>query len=225
MDPLILAGHIMPEKNAKILDIGTGCGIIPMLLSARYPHLDILGIEIQKELYDCACKNIQNHGCRNVQLFHKNVADLRISDIGDAVTHIVSNPPYRKKTSSRISPDPQKAIACHDIHLDLPLFFTCAGNLLKDHGSLYLIFPADRLSDLLVSMAAHRFSACRIRFIHPRKTTPARRVVVHALKKKAAHCTILPPLFVLNSRNTPTREYLSMVTPWFARQKPDHAAV
>lgn len=169
-DPFILAAHIHAAGPKKAIDFGCGCGILPLLLHSKLPELKITGIEIQKELYLCAKKNIKDrHLDQVIDLIHGDIAKIKTGDIGGKADIIVSNPPYKKKGTGRLNPDSGKAAAKHEIHLDIETLFKCSKKLLHKTGRLYLIFPASRISDLFDAMKINHFSAEFIRFVHFKK--------------------------------------------------------
>jgi len=214
MDPFILAAQIQPKKDETLIDAGCGCGIISLILSFRYPDLKIQGIEIQKELFDFASRNIITNNLTNsIHLIHDDLKRLTHSDIGGRADIIVSNPPYKKKDSGRLNPDTQKAIARHEIALDIDALFECSDRLLKTSGKLYIIFPADRLSDLFIAMERYNFTPATIRFVHIEKDTGAKRVILCAVKQTHTTCIIPPPFYAYTSENKHTDEYLSMFKP------------
>ncbi len=213
-DSLILAASTEIFGHERIIDIGTGSGILPLILASKYPGLDIVGVEIQKELYQYACQNISTHKLENkINLINKDINDIKLSDIKDPVDLIVSNPPYKKKGSGRLNPDSQKAMARHEMSLDINQLFKCSKQLLKEHGSLYLIFPAERISDLLSAMTDYQFTAKEIRFVHTKQNAPAKRVILCAVKNSHAPCTISAPLYVYSNNGQHTSEYLALINP------------
>jgi tRNA1Val (adenine37-N6)-methyltransferase len=215
MDPFVLSAHIKPHPNEKIIDIGTGCGIIPLILSSRYPGLKIIGVEIQKELYQFARKNVLAQKLeKTINLINKDISDVTLKNIFGPADVIVSNPPYKKRGSGRLNPDSQKAIARHEIHLDIDMLFKYAKALLKDQGRLYIIFPAERLKDLESSMTKNHFNTSFMRFLHIKKGSPAKRVILCAVKnQETAPCNILPPLYIYSDKDQYTSEYFSVVQP------------
>ncbi|MCK5695850.1 MAG: methyltransferase [Desulfobacula sp.] len=98
MDPFILAGHVQPIGVEKIVDIGCGCAIIPLILAFRYPDTSIIGVEIQKELSWFARQNIIANNLENtIRIIHKDIKNIQVSDINGKADIIISNPPYIKK--------------------------------------------------------------------------------------------------------------------------------
>jgi tRNA1Val (adenine37-N6)-methyltransferase len=211
IDPFILAAHIEGTGNQKVIDIGCGCGIIPLILSLKSSALKITGIEIQKELYDCAKKNILTNKLENsINIIHGDIKNIDTSDINGKADIIVSNPPYKKKGSGRLNPDSQKAIARHEITLDIDMLFKCSGRLLKEKSRLYIIFPAQRLSDLVLTMEHYSFSPEFIRFVHTKKYSTAKRVILCAGKNSNSPCVVHPPFYIYEDENKFSKEYLSL---------------
>ena len=211
IDPFILAAHVEGIENQKVIDIGCGCGIIPLILSLKSSALKITGIEIQKELYVCAKKNIiTNKLEESINIIHEDIKNINTSDINGKADVIVSNPPYKKKGSGRLNPDSQKAIARHEITLDIDMLFRYSSGLLKEKGKLYVIFPAQRLSDLFLTMEHHTFSPEFIRFVHTKKNSPSKRVILCAGKNSNKPCEIHPPFYIYEDENRFSKEYLSL---------------
>jgi len=214
MDPFILAAHIQPKGFEKIIDVGCGCGIIPLILASRYPDLRITGVEIQNDLARFAKENVMNNGLGNaINIIHENIKNIDTSDINWKADIIVSNPPYKKKDTGRLNPDSQKAIARHEIFLDIDLLFRCSERLIHPKGRLYIIFPAQRLSDLMLTLERYKFIPDFIRFVHIKKNTAARLVILCAAKKHGKPCTIAPPFYVYGSDNKFTDEYACLFKP------------
>ena len=211
MDPFILAGHVQPRGVEKIVDIGCGCAIIPLILAFRYPDINIIGVEIQKELSWFARQNIiANRLESTIRILHENIKDIKLSDINGPADIIVSNPPYIKKNSGRLNPESQKAIARHEITFDIDMLFYCSNKLLNKKGKLYIIFPAERLSDLHNAMEQYKFSPDFFRYIYIKKNYPPKRVILCAVKNTDKSCVERPPLFIYASENKFSDEYAAL---------------
>ena len=214
MDPFILAAHIKLIGFEKIIDVGCGCGIIPLLLAVKYPGLKITGVEIQKELVRFAKENVINNLLeKTIHIIHENIKNIDVVDINGKADIIVSNPPYKKKGTGRLNPDSQKAIARHEIFLDIELLLKCSNRLLKEQGRLYIIYPAQRLSELMPTMEKYKFSLDFIRFVHIKKNEKAKLVILKAAKNHGKPCTTGPPFTVYDFDNRFTKEYNSMFKP------------
>ncbi len=138
MDPFLLTAHTIQAetistKATKIIDIGCGCGLISLLLAKYNLDLKIFGIEIQKDLFNYAVSNVSaNKMHDSINIVHKDIHNISDTDIDGPVDLIVSNPPYIKSNSGRKSSNSQKAIARHEISLDMDGLFKCSKTLLKD---------------------------------------------------------------------------------------------
>lgn len=211
MDPVILAGHIRPLPGTHILDIGSGCGIIPLTLGFRYPDTRITGIEIQDELAEIAQRNVvDNDFTRRIRILKRDIRTVSRKSLAEPVDMIVSNPPYKKKGTGRLNPDPQKAMARHELALDMDSLLEKSHSLLEPDGTIWLIYPAERLPELLSKMPAQGFSPGWMRPIHIRPRTPAMRVLVSGTKGNHRDFLIAPPFFIQQKQGDPTKEYLAL---------------
>jgi len=214
MDPVILAAHVAPRSGDKIIDIGCGCGIMPVIIGFRHRAAEVFGVEIQSQLALLAQKNIhENKLTKRLKILTQDICTTSISDIRGYADIIISNPPYKKKNSGRINPDPQKAIARHEIKLNLDTLLSNANRLLKKRGLFVLILPAERLSDLITAMQTFNFQLDWLRFIHTRKNKAAKLVLASGIKNGRGSCTVLPPLYIYNTAGQQTKEYTRMFNP------------
>lgn len=224
MDPVILAAQVMPRPGCKIIDIGCGCGIIPLILGFRYRNVHIIGIEIQSQLAELATKNIaENQMSDRIQILTKDVRSTTSFDIQSYDNQsydnqgladiIVSNPPYKKKDTGRLNPNIQRAIARHEIMLELSQFFSSARRLLKPRGQILFIFPAGRLPDIVPGLMSQNFQLDWIQFVHTKKNKPAKLILVSGIKEGRGSCIVRPPLVIYDNQNNPTNEYAAMFKP------------
>ncbi len=214
MDPVILAAQATPFKDCKIIDIGCGCGIIPLILGYKFKDAQITGVEIQSELAGFAKKNIlENQMSDRIQILNKDIRATTPHDTHGLADIIISNPPYKKKGTGRLNPDIQKAIARHEIKLELSQFFSSAHRLLKPQGQILFIFPADRLTDIIIGLQPLNFRLDWIKFIHTKKKNSAKLILVSGLKEGHGRGIVRPPLYIYNTKNNPTNEYSAMFKP------------
>lgn len=219
MDPVILAAQVMPRSGCKIIDIGCGCGIIPLILGFRHRNVQIIGIEIQSQLAELAIKNIhENQMSDRIQVLNKDIRsttsfDIQSYDNQGLADIIVSNPPYKRKGTGRLNPNTQQAIARHEIRLELSQFLSSARRLLKPRGQILFIFPASRLQDIVPGLMSHNFQLDWIQFIHTKKNKTAKLILVSGLKEGHGNCIVRPPLYIYDNQNNPTNEYAAMFKP------------
>ncbi|MFH2058423.1 MAG: methyltransferase [Pseudomonadota bacterium] len=199
MDPFILFNHIVNHIQlsgvCRVIDVGTGCGIIALLLANKFPDLLITGIEIQKELAQFARQNVRkNRFEKQVNILCKDINHVTTDLSNGKADLLICNPPYKKKDTGRLNPDSQKAIARHEISLNLDQLFNCANRLLHKNGRISMIFPAERLHDLEQAMADHGFFAQSIQLVYTQKNSPGKRLILCAVKNNNQPCTFLPPV-------------------------------
>ncbi|MEA2061331.1 MAG: methyltransferase [Thermodesulfobacteriota bacterium] len=196
MDPVLLAGHVKIRGRESILDIGTGCGILLLLLLFRHPGISATGIEIQTELAEIAQKNLAfNHFQARSKILCQDIKKTDLSQIKRKPDIIVANPPYKKKNSGRISPDRQRTIARHETAMTLEDLAAAADRLLPRAGTAYFIYPAERTTDLVCTMNAFSISPVNLQFIYTGRVKCAKLVLFKGIKHAAAPLIVLPPFF------------------------------
>ena len=198
MDPIILSRQIPPPcPGDRILDIGCGCGIIPVILGYCFPQSFITGIEIQNKLAEVAYKNVLNNKLeQTVSIINQDMKTVDIESSGGLFDLILSNPPYKKLNTGRLNPENQKAIARHEIAMDIKSLAEKAEILLKQNGRLIIIFPAERLKDILGAMQSTSISPEWIRYIFTRQNKPPKRVIFSGQKNGIAPYRVLPPVYL-----------------------------
>ncbi len=196
LDALILAHHVIPAAGERIVDIGTGCGVIPLILARRFPETIILGIEVQPELARLAESNIvSNRLSYHIRIIEKDIRTVSPSETGSV--HIVTcNPPHTAKAAGRISPNDQTAIARHEIMMTVKTLAEAASRLLTRKGRLFAIYPANRMTEVLLEMRGVGLEPKQIRTIHFKSDTPADRIIIQASKEGQPGIEIAPPLII-----------------------------
>jgi len=205
IEPFLLADFMPLFPNQSVLDIGTGCGIIPLLLIQRKPTLKVTAIEIQDGTQ--AEKNILQNGMeKQISLiqgdFLKEAENLK----PESFDHIVSNPPYRKIQTGRINPDSGKAVARHELSLSMGSLLDKSAPLLKKGGLISLAYPPERLGELMRELECRSLYPNQARFVHGNYQAPAKIVLVSALKEKRSDFSVAPPLAVYNGDGTYSNE-------------------
>ena len=183
VDAVILAHQVRPKPGDRILDLGTGCGIVPIILAIRYPQTYFYGIEIQQALADIAMQNVRDNGMEDqIEIVCQDLKALSQNQFPAPMDIVISNPPYRRAASGRMNPNRQRAVARHEIKATLADVLAVAGRMLRTAGKLIMIYSSERLTDLLVQMRAVRIEPKYIRFIHAKQDTEAKLVLVEGMK-------------------------------------------
>lgn len=197
IDAVLLSQFVKLWRNEKVIDLGTGCGILPLLLSQTTKALSFVGVEIQKGLADLATRNIHlNHLESRVAILHEDFRSLKKTFPPGAFDVVLSNPPYRRRLSGRTNPSTEKAIARHEIKGTLDDLISIASYLLPPKGRCYLIYPATRAVDLFVTLRGRNLEPKRVLWVYPHADEEANLILVEALKASGVELKTVPPLIL-----------------------------
>ena len=170
------------KKNIKLLDIGTGNGILPILLSDNEFLSELIGIDIQEENIERAIKALELNKIRKNIIFEcMDIKEYKNSNYFDV---IISNPPYMEENGKKINENEHKAISRHEIKLTLSEFISNAKRLLKPIGSLYFIHRTHILVEIIKALDKNDFSIKKIIFIYSTKNNKSSMVFIEAIKGK-----------------------------------------
>jgi tRNA1Val (adenine37-N6)-methyltransferase len=207
IDAVLLAHHTRLHAGDRVVDLGTGCCIIPLILAYRYPDIKVYGVEIQDELARLAVFNVQENGMDSrISVLCEDLKTLTPDIISGPVDVVVSNPPYRKAQSGRINPDQQRAVARHEIKVTLHDIVEASRRLLHTSGRFVTIYPAERTADVLIQMRSVRIEPKFIRMIHSGPSTDAKLVLVEGIKGGQPGIKIAPPLTIYQEDGSYTDE-------------------
>lgn len=194
VDAVILSDFFSPTKKGKILDIGCGNGIIPILLYSKGKGEDITGVEIQEENCELALKNVK---LNNLEDYIKiENSDVKEYPKGNTFDYIISNPPYMEVDGKKQNILSCKSIARHELTLNLYDLIRNAKRLLKPVGSITLVHRSYRFTDISRILEDCGFSLKRVRFVYYSKDRNSNLVLVEAFKGKKCKLEIEPPLFL-----------------------------
>ncbi len=202
IDSVLLADFAAPFCGKSVLDLGTGSGVVLLLLARR---CDILkkgvGVEIQRQLWEFACRNIEEN--RLEGRLSATLCDFR-EDVPGITPRsfdlVVVNPPYRKIGEGRRNPDPRKEIARHEVACTLADVFSATGKYLSRRGRFAMVCSSHRLPEVFSLGAALGLQPETVRFVHPHADEPANRVLVAGSRRKGSEPVFLPPLVVYSDR-------------------------
>ncbi|MBW1615042.1 MAG: methyltransferase [Deltaproteobacteria bacterium] len=213
IDSIILATHVSSTSSDKdkIIDLGTGAGIIPLILSFKKKNINILGIELQKSLADIAKLNVAaNKMTEKIKISEADFKLLKKDPFFIPADIIVSNPPYRKTDSGKINPNAQKAIARHEIKASLNDIIKTAKKMLKVSGKFAIIYPASRIVELCYEMKIAGIEPKLIRNIHSKQNQEAKLILTQGVKGGKTGVKIASPLVIYNTDGSYTREIENM---------------
>ncbi|MDX2496130.1 MAG: tRNA1(Val) (adenine(37)-N6)-methyltransferase [Desulfuromusa sp.] len=197
LDPILLARFVKIKKGARVVDLGTGAGILPLLLARLSDAAELVGIELQSELAARAGRNVElNFLQGRVRILREDVRNIRDIYPVSCVDLVVSNPPYRQPDSGRIAPNDERAIARHELSGGLADFVAAASWLLKNGGCFSVIYLAERLPELMTRMVTAGIEPKRLRMIHSRQSEAAKMVLLEGRKGGRPGLVVEKPLYL-----------------------------
>lgn len=217
IDSILLAGHVFPRPGDTVLDLGTGCGIIPLILAHRNPGIKIYGVEVQRPLAELAVMNLgENRLEDRIEILCMDMKALGPGMTSGQVDMVVSNPPYRKAQTGRVNPDRQRAVARHEIKVTLPDVVDAARRMLRVSGRFVTIYPAERTTDLVLRMHAAGIEPKFLRMIYSGRRTGAKLVLVEGSKGARPGVKVGPPLIIYRDDGSYTGEVQRLFSPDFS---------
>jgi len=214
IDAVILAHHVRPRPGERVVDLGTGCGIVPLIVAYHHPATHMFGIEIQKELADIADDNVRENGMQEtVRIVHRDMQTIQPAMFQGPVDIVLSNPPFHKAASGRINPNRQRAVARHEIRVTLLDVVKAAGDILKTAGLFVLVYTSERLPELVQHMRACRIEPKNVRFIHSRRDSESKLMMMEGIKQGRPGLKVGPPIVIYNEDGTYTKEVADMFLP------------
>lgn len=195
------------KDNSTVLEIGTGNGIIPILLSAKTKLNKIHSIEIQKELYDLAIRNVElNHLEHLINIINDDFNNIEKYFKENTFDAIITNPPYKKRGTGIVNENKYIEVSKHETTCSLEDIIKKSKLLLKPLGKLLMIHRPDRLVDILYLMRKYNIEPKRLRFVHSNKSQPPVLVLIEGIKNSKPFLTIENPLYIYNSDGIYTEE-------------------
>ncbi len=199
------------RNNSQVLDLGTGTGILSILLTAKTNLKKIYGIEIQEEVANMAKRSVElNQLQEKVEIINKNIKDLKNIFEKNSMDAIVTNPPYKKLDTGKTNEKENKYIARHEVTASLEDFIKISFDLLKDKGSFYMIHRPERLAEIIYTLKKNKLEPKRMRFIYSNIEQEPKLVLIKAVKNAKEFLTVEKPLFIYNKQGEYTEEILQI---------------
>lgn len=197
LDPLLLADFAGAGEGGRVIDLGAGSGIIPLLLSRKYCSASIVGVEFQEDMADLAGRNVVLNGLSDrVEIICADILSLRKRFPASSFDLVVANPPYRKPGTGKISPKTGRDRARHETTATLADFLETAKYLVSPTGTVAFIYHPVRLVEFCTAASALKLALLRLRMVHGNAGAAARMVLLELVKGRRGDLEVLPPLFV-----------------------------
>lgn len=212
IDSVLLANFIsIGKKSKKIIDLGTGNAVIPLILAYKYFNVSIVGIEIQKKIYDLAFESIEyNRLSSKIKVLNEDINNLSKIYPKDSFDIVVSNPPYFKYEKRSLTNESiTKTIARHEIKVTFEEIVKAAVWLLKENGTFAFVHRPDRLFEFLDILKKYRLEPKKIQFVYPKMGKECNAILVECIKNGNSGLKIISPLYV-HDRDGYTDEILNM---------------
>lgn len=208
IDAVLLAHFPALKAELKVLDLGSGNGVLPLLLKDREPSLKISGVEIQEASAQLARRNMTLNQAE-VEIYNLDLRALP-KDWGSSFDLIITNPPFFPLGTGKINPLDECAAARHELYCTLEELLQSAKRLLKPHGRLAMIYKPERLSQLCSLCQAYQLAPKYLQFIHPYSNANANLFLLEAIKGGRNALEVLPPLVVYQKPGVYTPEILAI---------------
>ena len=199
------------KQNSKVIDLGTGTGIIPILLYGKTKNTKFVGVEIQPEVAEMADRSVKlNLLENNIEILNMSILELSKKYNRGSFDVVTTNPPYKKINTGVINENNKKLISRHKITASLDDFIKTASFLLKDLGEFYMVHRPDRLVDIFYSMRKNKIEPKKIKFVYPNKNKKTNLVLIKGIKNGKQFLEFENNLYVYNEDGNYTDEILKI---------------
>lgn len=214
IDSVLLSDFAKEIKdNSKVVDLGTGTGILGILLCAKTNLKEILGVEIQEEVANMAQRSIELNNLKNrFKILNDNIKNIEKNniDLKNNFDYVVTNPPYKKLNTGKINENEKKLISRHELTANLDDFIKTASFLLKDKGTLFMVHRPERLVDILEKMRKEKIEPKELKFIYPKINKEPNLILIKGVKNANPFLKIDKPLYVYNEDGNYTDDILKI---------------
>lgn len=214
VDPLLLADFAGVRAGERVVDLGTGCGVAALLLARLSDSCRVTGVELQPEMAQLAERNAALNELKDrVEIFCEDVISLRSHFPVDSFDLVVSNPPYRRPGTGKVSPRSGRDDARHETSATLADFLATAKYLVKPSGRICFVYHTCRLPELMAQAALQKLAVIRLRMVHGNSKAQARMFLVELAKGRTGELRVESPLFVRGEDGGYSEEKLRIYRP------------
>lgn len=199
------------KKDSNVLDIGTGTGIISILLAKKTECKKIYALEIQKEISEMAGRSIKLNNLENtIEIINDNIKNIEKYLDKNSINAIVTNPPYKKENCGVKNENINKLISRHEITANLEDFIFHGSNVLKDKGAFYMVNRPERLAEIINLFKKYKIEPKKLRLVYPKINNKPNLILIKGVKNAKSFLEIERPLIIYNEDNTYTDEILKI---------------
>jgi tRNA1(Val) A37 N6-methylase TrmN6 len=201
-DSVLLADFVKLSSGDRVIDLGTGSGVIPLLLAYKNEGVTVRGIEIQKELAELAKRNVEHNNLEEkIEIINHDLCDLRDVTAAGSCDVVVSNPPYLPLNEGQMTNNKYLAAARHEIHAEIEDVIRAAAYVLKYGGAFYIVYRAERLTEVIEKLSKYNFQAKELRLVQSRLDKEADIFLLKAKKGANPGLRIKPVLVIYNGQS------------------------
>lgn len=206
VDSVLISHFVSVRENDRILDLGSGCGIIMLILLYRWGKRisDIVGVEFQRNLADLARKNLQANAFETCgRVVEGDIKNLAAYVAPESFDTVVCNPPFYGHGSGRQSSNNEARLARHQILANLEDFIFASALAVRNKGTVYFIYPAGQIAAFIALLGKHRLAVKKLQFVYSytQIQSDARLVLIECSKNGGSGADILAPLYIYSEKN------------------------
>lgn len=207
MDAVLLSGFAVVKAGEKVLDLGTGTGIIPILLEAKTEGEHFSALEIQEEVADMARRSVLLNGLEHkISIVNGDIKEASRIFGGASFDVVTSNPPYMTDTHGLKNPHLPKAIARHEVMCTLDDICREAAKVLKPGGRFYMVHRPHRLAEIVRTLSKYRLEPKRLKMVHPFSDKEANMVLIESVRGGGVFLKVESPVIVYEKPGVYTDE-------------------
>ncbi len=212
IDSVLLSDFAKNIKNgANVIDLGTGTGIISILLCGKTDLKKIVGVEIQEEVCNMAKRSVKLNGLENrIEIINKDINNLKNIFNPGSFDVVITNPPYKKEMTGAKNEVEKKIISRHEVKAKLEDFIEISNYLLKDKGEFYMVHRPDRLVDIMSIMRNKKIEPKTIRFVCPNRDKAPNLVLIKGIKNGRPFLKVENNLYVYDENGNYTNEIMKI---------------
>lgn len=207
VDAVLLANFTRVKKGQRVIDLGTGTGIIPVLIAGKTEAKYVVGLEIQQDVAEMAKRSVALNGLDDrVDIINGDIKEAALLFGKGSFDIVTTNPPYKHGGSGIVNPKDGKAISRHEIMCTLEDVISQSSALLNNNGRFFMVHRPERIVDIIYLMRQYKIEPKRIRFVHPYPGKKPNLLLIEGLKCGRVFLNFMDPLYIHDENGNYTKE-------------------